>query len=231
MRGPATYAMSWSGGKDSALALQVAQDRGWQPKLLLTQLDEQRQSVNIHQVPKDLIQRQAAALGLPLRIVWLPTAPDMARYEQRTQTEWQAMKDQGITHVIFGDLFLEDIRAYREAQLAKVGLKAVFPLWERDTRELLAELIDRGFSATTVCVDAERLPKEFAGRKLDQDFLDALPADVDPCGERGEYHSFVWDSPGFAFIVAWLGGEVYEQSYEQGSLQKRYYLYPIRAQS
>ena len=190
--------VSWSSGKDSACALAEAQRSGMAEIVgLLTTVNEAFDRVAIHGVRNSLLDRQIAALGLPCVKVPLPHPCPMAAYEARRAEASAIVKARGADHVIFGDLFLEDVRAYREAQLARVGLRGLFPLWGRATRVLAEAMIKDGFAAYVACLDPKQLDRGFAGRRFDPRFLAALPMTVDPCGERGEFHTVVTDGPVF----------------------------------
>ena len=219
--------VSWSGGKDSALALQrIRGDRSVEVTGLLTTLSQQFDRISMHGVRRSLLEAQATALGLPVETVSIPTpAPDAAcgvtspqpgaftafpdndSYEARMLAAFRRLRESGIEAVVFGDIFLEDLRAYRERLLAQAGLRGLYPLWGIDSRALVNEVIDSGFRATVVCVDGQRLDGSFCGRSLDHAFVAALPDGVDPCGENGEYHSFVHDGPGFRAPVRFSVGE------------------------
>jgi uncharacterized protein (TIGR00290 family) len=201
--------MSWSSGKDSALALHVARaELGVDVVGLLTTLNETADRVAMHAVRRQLLEAQADRLGLTLVTVDLPSpCPDAVYAERMAQAVAQAQAD-GITEMIFGDLYLEDIRAYREEMLAGTGITPVFPLWQRPTDALARDMLARGVRAFVTCVDPRVLPAEFAGRAFDASFLADLPTGIDPCGENGEFHSFVWDAPGFASPIDVVTGEV-----------------------
>jgi uncharacterized protein (TIGR00290 family) len=201
--------MSWSSGKDSALALHVARaEMGIDVVGLLTTLNETADRVAMHAVRRQLLEAQADRLGLALVTVDLPSpCPDAVYAERMAKAVAQAQAD-GITEMIFGDLYLEDIRAYREEMLAGTGITPVFPLWQRPTDALARDILARGVRAFVTCVDPRVMPAEFAGRAFDASFLADLPAGIDPCGENGEFHSFVWDAPGFASPIDVVTGEV-----------------------
>jgi len=201
--------MSWSGGKDSALALeQVRREGRYDVVALLTTVTEVSQRISMHGVRQALLEKQAERIGLPLAIVTIPQAADNESYEARMAEALERYKAQGVDTVIFGDLFLADVRAYREKQLARAGMDAVFPLWGRPTTEIVRDLTTRGYRAITTCVDGDVLPESFVGRTLDADFFNALPDGVDPCGENGEFHSFVYDGPLFSAPVSFEIGEI-----------------------
>jgi uncharacterized protein (TIGR00290 family) len=209
----AQYFMNWSGGKDSALALHAVLQRGLPLTTLLTSVNEITQRVSMHGVRTSLIQQQAAALGLPLRTISLSETPGMQAYEEAVQRAHGGLKGEGFSHGVFGDIFLEDLRQYRQDLLAKDGLLCEFPLWKRDSGALMAEFFAAGFKAIVVCINSAVLDKRFCGRLLDAAFLADLPPGVDPCGENGEYHSFVFDGPIFSSPVDFDRGEVVYKEY------------------
>jgi uncharacterized protein (TIGR00290 family) len=190
--------LSWSGGKDSALALHALRSSpDFEPTGLLTTLNEDYDRISVHGVRRELLERQAESIGLPLRKVLIPKDCPNEIYEDRLAAALQEAKALGLHHVAFGDLFLEDIRAYREKQMAALGLTPVFPVWGLDTALLARDFIARGFQALLVCVDTEALDASFVGRSFDEDLLRDLPPGVDPCGENGEFHTFVHAGPIF----------------------------------
>lgn len=198
----------WSGGKDSCMALhQLRRDPLREVVALLTTVTEGYDRVSMHGVRRILLERQAAALGLPLEIVTIPPQCVNAEYESRMEAMLLTWKNRGVTEVAFGDIFLQDLREYREKNLARAGMKTLFPVWLRPTRELAREFISLGFRAVTVCVDPKILDESFVGREFDDSFLGALPAEADLCGENGEFHSFVYDGPGFSAPVQFTIGE------------------------
>jgi len=201
--------LSWSGGKDSALALHALRSSpDFEPAGLLTTITEDYDRISIHGVRRELLERQAASIGLPLHDVLIPKDCPNEIYEDRLSAALREIQSQGIHHVAFGDLFLEDIRAYREKQMAALGLEPVFPVWGRDTTELARDFFHLGFQAVLVCVDTDVLDPVFAGRSFDEDLLRDLPADVDPCGENGEFHTFVHAGPIFRRPVEFKLGRV-----------------------
>ena len=204
--------MSWSSGKDSALALHVARtELGIDVTGLLTTVNESFDRVAMHAVRRQLLEAQAERLGLALHCVELPSPCPNEIYEERMAKAVAAAQADGITHMIFGDLYLEDIRGYREEMLAGTGITPVFPLWQRPTAALAREMCTRGIRAYITCVDPRVVAREFAGRAFDAALLDELPSHIDPCGENGEFHSFVWDAPGFASPIDVVTGEVVER--------------------
>jgi len=198
---------NWSGGKDSALALYYALQSNLNIQTLLTNVNAVHNRVSMHGVRRSLLEAQASAIGLPLCTIELPEQPLMSDYEQAVIQKLTALKEANFDSAVFGDIFLEDLKQYREKQLATVGFKAIFPLWKRNTTELMHEFIDLGFKTVVVCIKAEVLDESFAGRVIDKDFLKDLPAQVDPCGENGEFHTFVYDGPIFKKSVAFTVGE------------------------
>lgn len=204
--------LSWSSGKDSAFALHEVQRAGALEIVgLLTTVNQAFERVAMHAVRVELLRRQAEAARLPLAIVEIPWPCPNGTYEAAMAEALRRARGDGITHVVFGDLFLADIRAYREAQLAPLGLVPVFPLWQRDTRALAHAMIDSGLSARLTCVDPRALDRRFAGRAFDCALLAELPPTVDPCGEHGEFHTFVTAGPMFAHPIDVTPGEVVER--------------------
>jgi uncharacterized protein (TIGR00290 family) len=204
--------MSWSSGKDSTLALaSVRATQECEVVGLLTSINASAQRVAMHGVRRVLLEAQADALGLPLHVVELPAPCPNDVYEERMAGALDLAVSLGIRSVVFGDLFLEDIRAYRERAIEATDLTCVFPLWQRPTDELARTMLAAGIRAVVTCVDPSQAPRELAGRWFDESFLDELPANVDPCGERGEFHTFVVDGPGFAQPLDVTVGEVVER--------------------
>jgi uncharacterized protein (TIGR00290 family) len=204
--------MSWSSGKDSAMALHAArQEPALEVVALLSTFNESAGRVAIHGTRREVARAQAAALGLPLIEVDLPAPCPNAVYEARLGAATRRLRDDGVEDWVFGDLFLDDIRAYREAQLAPLGLAAHFPLWGRDTRALAQEMLAAGIDARIVTLDPQRLPRDLCGARFDAGFLAALPEGVDPCGERGEFHTVVAHAPGFAAALDLRRGATVER--------------------
>lgn len=204
--------LSWSSGKDSAWALHLVRQAGeYEITGLLTTLNEAADRVAMHGVRRALLEAQADAAGLSLRQVMLPWPCPNEVYEARMAEACDALKADGVTHVIFGDLFLEDIRAYRETQMAKAGLTPVFPLWELETHGLIREMLAAGVRATAVSVDPKQIDAAFAGRVIDEAFLADLPESADPCGENGEFHTVVTAGPMFSREIAVTAGETVER--------------------
>ncbi len=200
--------LSWSAGKDSALALhELLQSPAYHVQALLTVVTREYGRVSMHGIRRSLLERQASAIGLPLEEVVISSHGSNADYEAAMAEVLARHKEAGVTAVAFGDLFLEDVRRYRERNLARVGLGALFPLWQRDTRELAHSFVRLGFRAITTCVDTSALDARFCGQPLDERFFAGLPEGVDPCGENGEYHSFVSGGPIFRSPVPYAVGE------------------------
>jgi uncharacterized protein (TIGR00290 family) len=201
--------ISWSGGKDSLLCLhKVLAQQTYDVAWLLTTVSEGSGRIATHEVRGELLERQAGSLGIPLVKMVMPETPESGDYERILLQILAELKTQGLEVCIFGDLFLADIRAYREKLLAGTGLKAVFPLWDLPTDQLAREFIDLGFKARLVCINEQYLDRSFAGRAFDDALLHDLPGNVDPCGENGEFHSFVADGPLFSAPVDFALGEI-----------------------
>lgn len=191
--------LSWSGGKDSTLALAaLREDPAVELAALVTTVRGSDRVVSSHGVGVDLLERQAEALGLPLEVETLPVRPGNGEYEAAVGRLVEPFRRQGVLEIAYGDLFLEDMRAYREGVGERTGVRATFPLWGRETRGLARYFIESGFRAVVTAVNPDRLDPSFTGRAYDEAFLEALPDDVDPCGENGEFHTYVWDGPPFS---------------------------------
>jgi uncharacterized protein (TIGR00290 family) len=204
--------MSWSSGKDSAFALHVTRaERAVDVQALLVTVNGEANRVAMHAVRRTLLQAQAERLRLPLHIVEIPSPCPNDVYEERMAAAMSVAQDAGIEKMIFGDLFLEDVRAYRERNLAGTRITPVFPLWGRRTDLLARDMLAAGLRAVLTCVDPDALPGEFVGRSFDETLLAELPDGVDPCGEKGEFHTFVWDGPGFSFPIDIELGEIVER--------------------
>jgi uncharacterized protein (TIGR00290 family) len=200
---------SWSSGKDSGFALHELQRAGNAEVIaLLTTITEGYQRISMHGIRAALLEQQAESMGLLLQRVYIPMDASSEKYEAAMKEALLGYKEKGVVSVVFGDLFLEDVKRYREKRLAEVGLKAVFPLWKRDTKVLSREFLRLGFKAVITCVDSHALDGQFAGRLYDETFLADLPAHVDPCGENGEFHSFVYDGPIFRRPVRFTKGDI-----------------------
>ncbi len=201
--------ISWSGGKDSARALYELQRSGaYEIVALLTTVTEGHDRISMHGVRRSLLEQQAESLGIHLEIIPITQKATNEEYEAKMKEKLLYYKGQGVHSVAIGDIFLEDLRKYREENLAKIGMKGIFPIWKQDTAQLAREFIGLGFKAVISCVDTKILDGSFAGREYTQAFLDDLPSQVDPCGERGEFHSFVYAGPIFRQPVLCARGEL-----------------------
>jgi uncharacterized protein (TIGR00290 family) len=190
--------MSWSGGKDSALALyEILNSASYEVLELLTTVTKDNSRINIHDVQRILLEQQAQALRIPLEELFIPRGASNAEYEKKLLESLKKHRDNGVSSVVFGDLFLENIKKYREHILEKAGMNGVFPLWKENTWKLARRFINLGFEAIIVSVDSTVLRKDFAGREYNEKFLSDLPVNVDPCGENGEFHTFVYNGPIF----------------------------------
>ncbi|SDQ85847.1 MJ0570-related uncharacterized domain-containing protein [Chryseobacterium soldanellicola] len=205
---------NWSSGKDSALALyKTLQENRFDITSLLTSVNEEFQRISMHGVHVSLLEKQAESLGFPLIKMELPKEPSMEEYRDMMNTTMEKIRSQGTTHSIFGDIFLEDLRKYREDQLKEINIKAVFPLWKMNTENLIHEFLNLGFKTIVTCVNETYLDKSFAGRIIDKDFIKDLPENVDPCGENGEFHTFTFDGPIFKNPIQFEIGEIVKKTY------------------
>ena len=209
---PTPILFCWSGGKDSAMALHALLQRpDVRVTALLTTVTETYDRISMHGVRRELLVQQAESIGLPLHEVRIPPQCVNPIYEARMEEALRVHYAEGVRTVAFGDIFLEDLRAYREKNLARIGMTALFPIWKRDTRELIREFRQNGFRAIAACVDPRVLDRSFAGRELDNAFFRDLPGGVDPCGENGEFHTFVFDGPIFRKPISVRVGEIVER--------------------
>lgn len=218
-----TY-FNWSSGKDSALALYyLLQDSNYSVDCLLTSVSKEFDRVSMHGLRRELLMQQTDAIGIPAKIIELPPQPTNAEYEAlMKQTVTELLAD-GYECTAFGDIFLEDLKAYREKQLAPYGIKTVFPLWKKNTKELLTQFINLGFKAITVCIDGSKLDSSFVGRIVDHDFINDLPEDVDICGENGEFHTFCFDGPYFKQPVPFTKGEIVMREYDTNGFKSQFW--------
>jgi uncharacterized protein (TIGR00290 family) len=205
--------MNWSGGKDSALAFYKAKQQGIAVDALVTSLNSGTNRVSMHGVRNKLLEEQAASIDLPLQTILLPEMPGMQAYEDAIHNKHRELKKAGFTHGVFGDIFLEDLKTYREELLAKDQLECLFPLWKMDSGEVMREFFSLGFKAIVICTNSTVLDQSFCGRLLDESFLKDLPSHVNPCGENGEFHTFVFDGPIFSKPVSFIKGEVIFKAY------------------
>lgn len=201
--------VSWSGGKDSKLALyEILNDANYEVCFLITTVTGGYDRISIHGVRTELLEQQAESIGIPLEKVIIPKDSTNDQYESALKTVLLDFKQKGIDEIVFGDIFLEDIKKYRDDLLASLDMKGIFPIWKKDSRELAQNFIELGFKAVTTCIDSEQIDKSFVGREYNHEFLEGLPASADPCGENGEFHTFVLDGPLFNNKISFNKGEV-----------------------
>ncbi len=211
-RSPRTILISWSTGKDSAYALhKIRENNEYNVVGLFSTITEEYDRVSMHATRHALLKKQAEALNLPLYPIFIPAVCTIETYENRMQAFLESKMMREITHIVFGDLFLENVRRYRESTLATTHITPLFPLWGKNTTMLATEMIDAGIKAVVTCVDPKKLDASFAGRPFNEKFLSDLPADVDPCGEHGEFHTFVYDGPLFKNPIPIFVGEIVER--------------------
>jgi uncharacterized protein (TIGR00290 family) len=205
---------NWSSGKDSSCALyKLIQQNDFQISTLLTTVGMETKRIGMHGLRESLLRRQAKAIGFPLEIIYLSSSASHDTYNKMMEEAMDQMKRKDIYNAAFGDIFLEDLRDYRERQLAKVGIKAHFPLWKRDTKELILEFIELGFKTKIVAANAALFNKDFVGQDITKELVYNLPEEVDPCGENGEFHTFCYDGPIFKSPVRFEEGEKVKKSY------------------
>lgn len=218
--------MNWSGGKDSALCLYyILKNNLFDVRYLFTTLNDSNKRISMHGVSEFFLEQQSKSIGIELKKIYLPESSSMPEYEKIISSALAGLQSEGINHSIFGDIFLKDLREYRENQLAKMGFKAAFPLWKRDTTEIALDFITKGFKSIIVSVDSEKVDKSFAGRIYDQAFLNDLPKNIDPCGENGEFHSFVFDGPIFKNPIQFKKGEIVYKEYPSNKDKKNGFWY------
>lgn len=206
--------MNWSSGKDAALAYHtLLKQNTFSIKYLLTTINQEHERIFMHGVREKLLDLQAARMNMPLVKISLPPSPDDSLYKNAMGDAMSRLKVEGITMAAYGDIFLEDLKVYREQQLAQAGITGLFPLWKKNTRELVNLVEDAGIEAIIVCVNDRYLGKEFLGRKISRELLGSLPDNVDPCGENGEYHTFVYNAPFFSSPMSIKTGETVYKTY------------------
>jgi uncharacterized protein (TIGR00290 family) len=214
-----TY-FNWSTGKDSALALQyLLQDQAYSVEYLLTTINTHYKRVTMHGLRVELLNQQVRAIGIPSGQMGLSENPSNTEYEEKIGEKVTQLKAEGFEYSAFGDIFLEDLKQYREQQLAAFGIELLFPIWKKDTRSLIEEFIDLGFKAVVVCLNSKVLDKSFAGRVIDRQFIRDLPKGVDPCGENGEFHTFCYDAPYFNNPIPFSIGETILKEYQHGEIK------------
>jgi len=223
--------LNWSSGKDAALAyFRLLNDPDFNTVSLLTTLSDEHKRISMHGIREEILNRQAALMNIPLQKLYLQQDAGMESYGQLMRNALKKLKDQGITTVAFGDIFLEDLRAYRERQLATENFNAVFPLWKSNTAKLVGEAEDAGIEAIIVCVNDRYLGKEFLGKKISRSLLQSLPHGVDPCGENGEYHTLVINAPFFSESLKIKTGETVYKTYspaDSGTWDSGFYFLDI----
>lgn len=206
--------MNWSSGKDACLTLyKILQQKEYEIGTLLTNVNQDFSRISMHGLHESLLDTQVKSIGLPLQKLYFPAEVTMELYNQKMHETISGLKSQGYDYAVFGDIFLEDLKAYRDEKLAEVNVQGVYPIWKQDSRELIQEFLDLGFKAITVCVNANLLGEEFVGRVIDQQFIQDLPDNVDVCGENGEFHTFVFDGPIFSKPIDFTIGEKVLRSY------------------
>ncbi len=206
---PERVLLSWSGGKDSALALyEINKSENFDIIALITTITDQYDRVSMHGIRTTLVEQQAKSIGLPLERILISKNASNKEYESKLNEVLIKHSERGINSVVFGDIFLEDVKKYREDLLKKIGMRGVFPIWKRDSRELAKQFIDLGFKAVITCIDLEAIDESFSGREYDLQFLSDLPSEADPCGENGEFHSFVYDGPIFKDPILHSKGDI-----------------------
>ncbi|MDN3665706.1 ATP-binding protein [Algibacter miyuki] len=209
-----TY-FNWSSGKDSAIALYyLLQNKDFSVQKLVTTVNSHYNRVSMHGLRTELLLAQTEALNIPAQVIELPEMPSMETYEAVMLKTVNTLKRDGFTHAAFGDIFLEDLRTYRENNLAKHGIKTVFPIWKKDTKALLTEFLDLGFKTIIVCANSKYFGADFVGTIIDENFIDNLPEGVDPCGENGEFHTFCFDGPIFKNPISFTIGEKVYREYD-----------------
>jgi len=206
--------MNWSSGKDSALTLHRLIESGNAPELLLTTIGKEEQRIGMHGLRRELLEAQAESIGIPLKIIELSSSTDHEAYNKLMYHTCKELKEQGFDTAVYGDIFLADLRAYRETQLKEVGIQAEFPLWQNDTTKLINEFVNAGLRSMIVSAAEKHFKKDFLGTLIDEDFVTKLPQSVDPCGENGEFHSFCFDGPIFAKAIDFTKGELVLRHYD-----------------
>jgi len=201
--------VSWSGGKDSTLALnEILNNTDYEVCSLITTVTVVYDRISIHGVRNELLEQQVQSIGLPLHKVSIPKDSTNEQYEKALTDVLLKFKNEGIDEVVFGDIFLEDVKKYRDELLDKLNMKGVYPIWKKDSKELARKFIELGFKAVTTCIDSQQIDKKFVGREYDSEFLNDLPKSADPCGENGEFHTFVYDGPLFDKKIDFTKGEI-----------------------
>ncbi|MBS9524919.1 adenine nucleotide alpha hydrolase [Litoribacter ruber] len=224
---PIKVSLSWSGGKDSAFALwKLLRDKRYEVVSLHTTFNDETKRVGLHGTSEDLIEEQAKSIGIPLEKIFFSSSASNDAYENAMRAFYDKIKSEGVHHVAYGDIMLQDLRDYREEQLSKESIKGIFPLWRRSTDRIIQDFLYQGFKTIICAADGEKVELEWVGRTLDKSFLTSLPSFVDPCGENGEYHSFCYEGPIFNNPLATKVTSVVPKSYsvklESGKVEKRW---------
>lgn len=223
MKGEKAY-FNWSSGKDSALALYyMLQEQRYEVQYLLTTINAYHDRVSMHGLRRELLQRQVESIGIENGTIEMPELPTNETYDRLLAEKVDSLYRQGFRLAAFGDIFLEDLRKYREHQLDAIGIKCVFPIWKKDTKQLMDEFIKLGFKAITVCVNGTLLNESYVGRIVDSEFIKQLPEGVDPCGENGEFHTFCFDGPIFTNPINFSIGETIQREYHEGNIVHRFW--------
>ncbi|MCO4293826.1 diphthine--ammonia ligase [Solitalea sp. MAHUQ-68] len=211
----AKAALFWSGGKDASFALYKVLKESFliEVSCLVTTVNAEFRRISMHGVREELLDQQAQSIGIPLKKMYVPANCTNDDYERELLAVFEALKEEGITTIIYGDIFLEDLKRYREQLLDKAGMKGCFPLWKKDTKVLVDDFLANEFRSVTCCIKSELLSKEFVGKEIDSEFLKAIPSTVDPCGENGEFHSFCFDGPIFTKPINFSLGETVYKPY------------------
>jgi uncharacterized protein (TIGR00290 family) len=210
--------INWSGGKDCCLALhKILEEKKFHPEFLFTTVSKNEQRVSMHGVRKELITRQGFSLGIKSRKLYIPADNTLDTYNKFMHHELKLMQERGIHQAVYGDIFLEDLKKYREEKLKEVDLTGIFPLWKQDSRQLIEEFISLGYKAMIICINAKKLDQKFLGRTIDPDLINELPSEVDVCGENGEYHTFVYDGPIFKEPIPIIQGEKVFKEFKSNS--------------
>lgn len=216
--------MSWSGGKDSSYALyQILKEGKYNVKYLLTNIFNPNKRVSMHGIHESLIEKQAESIGIPLIKLYIEEKTH-DEYEQKMKSLLEGLKKEGINMVAFGDIFLEDLKEYRESKLAEVGMSAIFPLWKKDTRKLASQFIDEGFKTHICSIDTSKIPENLIGIDFSQSFINQLPQEIDPCGENGEFHSFCYDGPIYNTPILFKQNGIASKTYTHNN-QDYHYLF------
>lgn len=213
--------LNWSSGKDSVFALHsLKQNKDFSIERLLTTINADNNRVSMHGVPLKLVEIQAESIDIPLYPIFLNSDISLDDYNQKMEVVYSDLKEEGFTHSVFGDILLEDLKTYRKKQLKKIDIQPVFPLWKRDTKTYMNDFLEAGYKAIVTVVNNKALDKSFCGRILDEDFLNDLPKNVDPAGENGEFHTFVFDGPLFKNPIKFEKGKIVEKFYSPSKKEK-----------